>query len=87
MANLVLGESDAPKSPFLSVADVARLLQLSEKTVRRWIESGRLRAIQTSPGRGRIRVAHAALDDFLSRCCIAAPDDDDANGIAARDAR
>ena len=73
MSNRVLGESEAPTSSYVSVADVAQLLQLSEKTVRRWIESGRLRAIRTSPVRGRIRVARTELSAFLHENRVAFP--------------
>ncbi len=66
---------------FLSVAEVAQLLRLSEKTVRRWIESGRLPAIRTSPPRGRIRVAQEALQEFLAECRVVAHDEDESAAV------
>lgn len=50
---------------FLSIAQIAHLLRLSPRTVRRWIESGRLQAVRTSARRGRFRVPRGALTDFL----------------------
>ncbi|MBP8289298.1 MAG: helix-turn-helix domain-containing protein [Chromatiaceae bacterium] len=48
--------------PRLSVDDVAARLQVNRKTVRRWIRSGKLRAVKA--GRQH-RVAHTDLALFL----------------------
>ncbi len=49
----------------LTITDVARDLQVNEKTVRRWIKSGELHA--TKDILGRYRVAKADLDSFVRR--------------------
>ncbi len=49
----------------LTIIDVARDLEVNEKTVRRWIKSGELRA--TKDILGRYRIAKADLDSFVRR--------------------
>jgi excisionase family DNA binding protein len=44
---------------------VASKLGYSEKTIRRWIEAGRLRAHRIGH---QWRIAEADLQDFLNRC-------------------
>ena len=53
-----------PQHSFLIVHEVAELLRVAEATVRLWIKSGDLRAIDL--GR-EWRVARSDLDDFLDR--------------------
>ncbi|MEL6584955.1 MAG: helix-turn-helix domain-containing protein [Pseudomonadota bacterium] len=58
-----LNATDPAKSQLLSVSDVARLDNVSEKTVRRAIASGALQTIRIGPGRKLIRIhpeAHRA---------------------------
>ena len=50
---------------FLSVREVAHLLHLSPRTVRRWVRSGRLEAVRTSMVKGRIVIPRASLKRFL----------------------
>lgn len=50
---------DAPEQ-LLTVNDVAALLRVSPRTVRRWIETGKLRATRL-PGRGAYRIQPADL--------------------------
>lgn len=59
--------ADLPSSsPMLSnsypytLPDVARFLNVSESSVRRWIKSGELPAIRVGPG-GRYRITRAAV--------------------------
>ena len=54
--------------PLYTVADTAKILNVSEKTVRRLIKDERLRAIGLRRGeshRGPVRVAPADLEDFI----------------------
>lgn len=48
---------------FLTVSDVARLLQMNEQTVRNWIDRGELRAVRV--GSRRVRVRREDLDAFI----------------------
>jgi len=52
-----------PTPCFHSVHDVAEMLQVSTKTIRRWIEAGRL--VPHRVGR-QIRISQQDLDGFLS---------------------
>jgi excisionase family DNA binding protein len=56
----------------LTIYQVARMLQVSHITVRRWIKEAKLIAWNTSlEGRGRWRVPKEALEEFLqSRSCM-----------------
>jgi excisionase family DNA binding protein len=54
--------------PLHTVAETAKILNVSEKTVRRRIDDGLLRAIRLRRGddrRGPVRVAKADLEDFI----------------------
>ena len=54
--------------PLHTVAETAKMLNVSEKTVRRRIDDGLLRAIRLRRGddrRGPVRVAQADLEDFI----------------------
>ena len=41
----------APVQP-MTLAEVAEFLRMSRRTVRRWVDEGRLKACRTHPGRG-----------------------------------
>lgn len=49
----------------VTVDKAAELLMVSTKTVRNWISSGRLRALKTSDGSGRVRVPRLELERLL----------------------
>lgn len=54
---------------YLTIADVAERMAVSHDTVRAWISSGALPAVDCSAGRGckaRWRVSPEALDRFLA---------------------
>lgn len=51
------------RTRYLSLQDIADELGISDRTVRRWIATGRLKAIQPSPR--VIRVEASELDRFL----------------------
>lgn len=54
--------------PLYTVAETAKVLNVSEKTVRRLIEDEILRAINFQRGdgrRGAVRIAPADLEDFI----------------------
>ena len=52
--------------PFLTVAEVAATLNISQRTVRHMVRDGRLAAVATSSVRGRLRVSRDALAAFLA---------------------
>lgn len=53
--------------PYLTIRNVAALLAVSCKTVRRYLSSGRLRGIKLSAGRnGAVRVCREELHAFLA---------------------
>ena len=58
----MIGQRDASIT-MLQVQEVAELLKVSVKTVRRWIDSGELAAFRI--GRG-VRVSHAELARFIT---------------------
>jgi excisionase family DNA binding protein len=54
--------------PLYTVAQAAEIVNVCEKTVRRWIRDGDLRAItprRTGRRRGPVRIAPADLEDFI----------------------
>lgn len=53
---------EAKPTPYLTLMDVARLLQVSESTVRRWLKTGFLSGVKA--GRGW-RVTREAVDELL----------------------
>ena len=53
-----------PHDQYQTVRDLAERLKVAEATVRLWIRSGELRAIDIGKG---WRIADADFDDFLSR--------------------
>ena len=59
-------QTPAPASErLLTIADVADRCQVSSRSVRRWIDDGRLQVIRL--GRN-VRVCEGDLAKFLSRC-------------------
>lgn len=63
MADLKFPPSDTPRAPdagsthWITTAEAADRAEVSGTTIRRWIETGELRAIRVGPGpRARIRV-------------------------------
>ena len=56
--------------PWLTVAEVAAALAVRPRTVRRLIRSGQLAAVSTSPLRGRLRISHEALEEFLRNAAV-----------------
>lgn len=52
------------RTNYLSLQDVAEELGISDRTVRRWISTGRLKAIQPSPR--VIRIEASELDRFIA---------------------
>ncbi len=61
--------SDRSDRPVLSVTEAATLLGVNERTVRRYIEKGKLRAdrLETDRHTIELRISHAALDDYRGR--------------------
>lgn len=54
-------------SSYLTIHEVAAHLRVSDRTVRRWIHTGRLHAIRTSAScSGRLRIAQSAVESFVS---------------------
>jgi excisionase family DNA binding protein len=51
-----------PKDRYQTVQELAERLEVAEATVRQWIKSGELRAIDIGKG---WRIADTALDQFL----------------------
>jgi excisionase family DNA binding protein len=49
---------------FLTIAEVAERMKVTERTVRRWIEAGLLRAHKIV---GCVRISHRDFADFLER--------------------
>jgi excisionase family DNA binding protein len=68
-------------SDWLTVATVAEELDVSARTVLRWVERGDLVAVRL-PG-GRLRIAQAEVDAKLERWSTMAPTD--ASGPAVRE--
>jgi excisionase family DNA binding protein len=60
-----MGPSSDDEDELLTVAQVARRWHVSIRTVHRWIEEGKLKAVRLPNGRYRIRAvdARAALRD------------------------
>lgn len=56
--------------PFLSIPEAADALGVSETSVRRWVKSGRLKAIRLPSGRRKIR--RAEVEAILADDQIAA---------------
>lgn len=59
----------------LTIRDVVRELDVNEKTVRRWIHNGELRATRDIVG--RYRISRADLEDFRRRRMERFSDEDD----------
>jgi len=65
----VSDRSDTPDQPALSVAQAAAVLGVNERTVRRYIEKGKLRAdrLETDRHTVELRINQAAIDDYRGR--------------------
>ena len=50
--------------PFLSIPETAKVLDVSQSSVHRWVKSGRLKAIRLPSGRRKIR--RAEVDAILA---------------------
>lgn len=63
----VLGEGRrmSTRQTWLTVADVARRLQVTEETVRRWIRAGDLSALNLGGRKGGYRIRRADLATFI----------------------
>lgn len=57
--------ASALSRPFLTVAEVAARLGIDERTVRRWILSGRLPAVQLGGPRAPVRIPSDELRAWL----------------------
>lgn len=55
----------ATRQTWLTVADVAKLLQVTEETVRRWIRAGELSALNLGGRRGGYRIRRVDLATFI----------------------
>ncbi|MCZ0813531.1 helix-turn-helix domain-containing protein [Roseovarius sp. EGI FJ00037] len=55
-------KSNQKPEPMLDIIDVAAICRVSEKTVRRWIEAGDLRAAKLG---GQWRISHRDLNAFV----------------------
>ncbi|MET8499803.1 helix-turn-helix domain-containing protein [Streptomyces microflavus] len=68
---------EAPTMParLLSIPAVAAALDVDRRTVYRFIAAGDLSVVdlRTGPGRSRVRVPAASLDEFLSRRAVVMP--------------
>ena len=60
------GAMSAPSPRFLTLADVAEVLNVTVRQVYALVRSGDLRGIQIG-GRGQWRVEHDQLEDYISR--------------------
>jgi excisionase family DNA binding protein len=60
--------SEPVVKPFLTIAETASLLRISQSTIRNAINSGRLRAFRFGAGRGAIRISPTDLGDFAAAC-------------------
>ena len=60
----------------IRLSNVAKFLDVDQRTVRRYIRTGRLRAMKTAAGgSGRVRVARVELARFLATLTTHAPFD------------
>lgn len=57
---------------FLTVADVAALLRVSRWSVKRYIDSGELRAIKADGRNGAIRIPVSSYRDYIERHTVTA---------------
>jgi excisionase family DNA binding protein len=55
-------ETDIGEERYYTISEIARVLRVSDQSVRRWIKGGELRA--TKPGR-EYRIGHGDLEAFL----------------------
>jgi excisionase family DNA binding protein len=57
----------AVQEEYYTLDQVAEKLQVSRRTVNRWIEEGKLVAIKFAPVQGRVRVSESDLKEFIQR--------------------
>jgi excisionase family DNA binding protein len=57
---------DCHRSPLLTLRETAAILHFSERTVRRLIADGRLRAVQPAGPRGPIRIPRDELERLVT---------------------
>jgi excisionase family DNA binding protein len=62
LISLEVIETDVGEERFYTIPEVARILRVSDQSVRRWIKAGELRA--TKPGK-EYRIGHSNLEEFL----------------------
>lgn len=62
--------SEHSSNRFLTVKDVAERCQVTERTVRNWIEGGDLRVHRLG---GAIRVLPEDFEDFIARAALRGP--------------
>ncbi|WP_296666194.1 helix-turn-helix domain-containing protein [Demequina sp.] len=60
--------ADAPRTTFLTVAEVADLVRVSRMTVYRWVHAGELPAVRF--GRS-FRVPQQAVEQFMEQAALA----------------
>ena len=63
MNNAMIDPNELPL--FSTLRQVARLLAVNPRTIRRMIEAGRLSAVRTSARGGHLRIPRAALLEWL----------------------
>lgn len=51
------------KKNYLTIGDIAKYLQIGERTVHRYVKDGRIKAVKI----GRWRIARKDLQDFIKR--------------------
>jgi excisionase family DNA binding protein len=68
MVNFDVQSIVADLTPLVSAAEAAKFLKISPRTLRRWVNKGKLRVMRTSPtGSGRVLVARTELAALLVR--------------------
>jgi excisionase family DNA binding protein len=60
---VALGTSSSAPPSFYSIKELANILGVSTRTIRRWIKAGKLRAHRL----GHVRIAQDDLQDFIAR--------------------
>lgn len=59
--------SQSEKPALLTTENAARRLGVSQTTVYRLVANGRLKSVHIGTGRGAVRIAPAAIDEYLER--------------------
>jgi excisionase family DNA binding protein len=52
---------------YFTLEEVAKKLKVSRRTVNRWVENGKMKAVKFSPGPGHIRITETDLKDFIDK--------------------